>query len=39
MHDRQIAATALALSRASAPVDLISCDANIGASGTVSMVW
>lgn|SRR5262249_5901537 len=39
MHDRQIVATALHLSRPGAPVALLSCDGNITASALVPMVW
>jgi len=39
MHDRQIAATALQLARPGSPVSLLTCDANITASGLVPIVW
>jgi hypothetical protein len=39
MHDRQIAATALHLAGAGPAVPLLTCDANITASGLVSIVW
>lgn len=39
MHDRQIAATALELSSAASRVPVLTCDANITASGLVSVVW
>ena len=39
MHDRQIAATALTLSSTGTQVVLLTCDANITASGMVPIVW
>jgi PIN domain nuclease of toxin-antitoxin system len=39
MHDRLIAATALHLARAGAPVPLLTCDRNITRSGVVPIVW
>jgi PIN domain nuclease of toxin-antitoxin system len=39
MHDRQIVATALHLARAGSPIPLLTCDANISASGLVPIVW
>jgi len=39
MHDRQIVATALQLSRPGTPVALLTRDGNITASGLVPIVW
>ena len=39
MHDRQIAATALHLSRAGVRIPLLTCDRDITASGLVPVVW
>jgi PIN domain nuclease of toxin-antitoxin system len=39
MHDRLITATALHLAGAGSPVSLVTCDANITASGLVPVVW
>lgn len=39
MHDRQIVATALHLAGVPGSVSLLTCDANITASGLVPIVW
>jgi PIN domain nuclease of toxin-antitoxin system len=39
MHDRQIAATALHLAQTGSQIPLLTCDANLTASGLVPIVW
>ncbi|MDY7015836.1 MAG: PIN domain-containing protein [Cyanobacteriota bacterium] len=39
MHDRQIVATAMILQNQGEAVTLLSCDRNIIASGTISVIW